>query len=149
MNRILLLKRRHFAYIVLLVIMSVGLIFWAKAAHVQSEPIRIAVEFITHLCAKNYQAALKLIAKNGYTVKTAQELAANSDARYAHCGPIKLIGTFPFQSNGNRLRRWFSGRAVEMEVVTIEFWTNCLFGVTLHHGGRDQWKIFSFGCHAG
>ena len=131
----------------MLVFAGIGLFLWLKAEHVPTVPIQTAQQFIDYLHANNYESAIALTMRHAYVGTTPQELAAIS--RRQLCRVTQMVGTFPFQSNGNRLRRWFSGREVEMPEVHVEFVGECLFRVTLRPVGGDQWKVFSFGSHAG
>lgn len=147
MNKVTPRTRRYAAFAVMLVLAGIGLTFWLKAEHVPTVPIQIAEEFIGYLHANNYESAITLTMKNTYVGKTADDLAIVSHRQL--CKVTRMVGTFPFQSNGNRLRRWFSGRKIEMPEVHIEYEGECLFRVTLRHVGNGQWKVFNFGSHAG
>jgi hypothetical protein len=121
--------------------------FWLKAAHIPSDAVSVAQTFIKHLQAKQFEQAHQLTMKNGYVGKTAEALKDIS----AHelCRVDNVVGHFPFQSNGNRLRRWISGAEIEMPEVQVEFEGNCLLGVTVRRNANKQWRIFKFAGHAG
>jgi hypothetical protein len=147
MNQVTPLTRRRAIFAVLLALAGVGFFLWLKAEHVPAVPIQTAQAFIDYLHANNYESASALTMRNGYTGKTPDELVVAS--RRQLCKLTRRVGTFPFQSNGNRLRRWLSGREVEMPEVQVEFVGDCLFGVTLRHVGGGQWKVYNFASHAG
>jgi hypothetical protein len=129
------------------VIAGIGAVFWLKSEHNPSVPIHIAQEFVDRLQAKEFAKAHQLTIKNVYVGKTPEELEEVS--RRQMCKLTRLVGTFPFQSNGNRLRRWVSGAEIEMPEVHVEFEGNCLLGVTVRHTGNNEWRVFYFASHAG
>jgi hypothetical protein len=64
------------------------------------------------------------------------------------CGAARFASIFPFQSNGNRLRRWINGTDVDMPEVNVEFDGAGLFGVRMRRNLTGVWKVFRFACHA-
>lgn len=142
------LKKSHVILIAIFVLfLGVGAIFWLRAAHVPAEPIRVAQAFIRHLEAKQFEQAHQLTLKNGYVGKTTKALEEISGRELCTVG--NAIDSFPFQSNGNRLRRWAKGVEIEMPEVQVEFEGDCLLGVTVRRTANNEWRVFKFAAHAG
>jgi hypothetical protein len=121
--------------------------WWLRSEHVPSEALHVAQAFVAHLDAKEFAQAYELTAKGGYVGKTPAELEVV--ARRQLCKITRVAGTFPFQSNGNRVRRWASGREIEMPEISVEFVGSCLLGVTVRHSPTEGWRVFKFASHAG
>ena len=131
------------------VLTVIASMLWLKADHVPSAAMRVAQAFVDRLQAGKFAQAHELTVKNNdYVGTTPAEF--ERIARRQFCGAIHLVSTFPFQSNGNRLRRWLAGAEVEMPEVRVEFAEGaCLFGVSVRHQGAGQWQVYSFASHAG
>jgi hypothetical protein len=125
----------------------VQVIWWLKAPYPQTEARLLAQSFLDLLRAGEFEKAHELTLKNGYVGKTPKEL--EEIARKELCPLTELVGTFPFQSNGNRIRRWLSGREVEMPELHVEFAGSGLLGVNVRRTKTSQWKVFRFAGHAG
>ncbi len=64
--------------------------------------------------------------------------------------PIRRLAVSPFQSYGNRLRRWLQGQEVEMPEVHVEFSVGGMpFEVRERYVGKGEWKVSYFQAHAG
>lgn len=121
---------------------------WINSQHTPSEAIQVATEFLQRLEAQQFEQAFELTVKRGYVGSTPDEL--RSIARQQLCNIDRQTYTFPFQSNGNRLRRFFLGREVEMPEVHVEFSGGaCLLGVAVHQTAGNTWRVFRFASHAG
>jgi hypothetical protein len=101
----------------LAVTFTTGAAFWLKAEHTPSAPIALAQAFVNHLHAKRYDQAHQLTLQNGYTGKTSDELRAISARQL--CPITRYVRIFPFQSNGNRLRRLLAGAEIEMPEIQL------------------------------
>ncbi len=121
--------------------------WWLRSEHVPSEALHVAQAFVAHLDAKEFAQAHELTTKGGHVGKTPAEL--EDVARRQLCKITRVAGTFPFQSNGNRIRRWASGREIEMPELSVEFVGSCLLGVTVRHTPNEGWRVFKFASHAG
>jgi hypothetical protein len=131
-----------------LCVLAGGTFFWAKSEHLQEEPRQLAQEFLRLLQANQFVRAHELTTRNGPVGRTAGELRLISKQEL--CATERLAYTFPFQSNGNRLRRWVSGVEIEMPQVHVEFvGAACLFRVTVVHTQDKQWRVSKFSKHAG
>lgn len=126
---------------------AAGGYFWLKAEHRPQEAIEQAQKFVDLLQQNKLAEAFQLTLQNQLVGKTAEEFSANVKRQI--CNLNKQTTTFPFQSNGNRLRKWLRGRTVEPPEITVEFTGSCLFGVTLHYVDGGLWKVYFFQSHAG
>ena len=140
--------RMQIAIISSLILLS-GLVFyfWSKSEYHPNEAINVAQEFLHHLELQELPAAYALTVQNNeYVGKTLTEFSSLSSKE--SCKSVLFKSTFPFQSNGNRLRRWLAGKEVDMLEVSVEFECWYPYRVTLRRvdGG---WKVFYFGAHAG
>lgn len=135
------------AALALLLLSLFGTYHWLKAGYTQIKPRRIAHEFHQLLKSGNFQDAHQLTVKSGFVGRTPAELATIAKR---HClNADHFAYTFPFQSNGNRLRRWILGKEVEMDDVSVEFDGPCLLEIRIHHMDDGAWKISYFASHAG
>ena len=63
---------------------------------------------------------------------------------------VRLLSVRPFQSYGNRWRRWAAGREVEQTVLHLEFTVDGVpFEVRERYAGHGEWKVNYFQSHAG
>jgi hypothetical protein len=124
-------------------------IWWLKSAHTPAAAIQTAQSFLEKMTAGQFEQAFELTAKQGDVGRTPDELQALSQSRQATCLSGRLAYTFPFQSNGNRLRRLLSGREVDMPEVHVEFTGACLLRVTVRKTAANTWRVVYFGSHAG
>ena len=137
---------------ILFSVISCGLLmvmtyFWLKLPNDLAEPSQVATDFLNLLKRGEFDRAHEMTLKNSYVGTTPKELKAVSARQL--CTIVRIARTFPFQTNGNRLRRWVLGLDVEMSEVYIDFEGQCLLGVSLHRNSHGQWKVFNFESHAG
>jgi hypothetical protein len=121
---------------------------WLKRQHHPKEAVDVAQQFVTLLYQDKFESAYALTIKNGYTGKTLTEFQANAKTERCSSEP-KYDYTFPFQSNGNRLRRWINGSQIDMQQINVEFKSNCLLGVRVKKTSDQKWRVYSFALHAG
>ena len=121
--------------------------WWLRSEHVPEEAKGVAQQFLRLLAANQFGEAHELTVEGGAIGRTPAELEAM--ARRELCRVDRVASTFPFQSNGNRLRRRFSGVEVEMPRVEVEFAGACLLGVTVERTQDKQWRVAKFAGHAG
>jgi hypothetical protein len=93
---------------------------WMKAEHRPAEAIAVAQAFVDQL-----------------------------NVRGEGCRVDRLVGIAPFQTNGNRLRRWVSGRGVDEPELQMEFDGACPLRVTLRLSAGQGWQVVKHGTHAG
>lgn len=130
-------------FLPLLVLLAV----WLKSEYTPSGAVQVSEAFIQKLEAKQFEQAFELTVKQGYVGRTPNELRDISGREL--CKIDRRASTFPFQSNGNRLRRLVTGMEVEMPQVQVEFSGACLFGVTVRRTAGNTWRVFRFASHAG
>jgi hypothetical protein len=123
---------------------------WLKQGHEPTEARASAQQFIDLLYQEDFKAAYELTSKSGYVGKTEPEFTAIAERERCPSKPV-FVSTFPFQSNGNRLRRWYTKRTRDMEIINIEFRgtdNTCLLGITIKQENKT-WRVIRFGRHAG
>ncbi len=138
---------RLLAAIVASLLALIGTGVWLQAEYTPVEPIKLAQEFVDLIHTKQFAKAHQLTMKNSFVGTTPEALEEISQRQM--CAVTRMVRAFPFQSNGNRLRRWASGAEVEMPEVNVEFDGGCLLSVRVRRVGAGDWKIFYFATHAG
>lgn len=125
-----------------------GLWWLAHQPHTPSGAIAEAHAFVRDVEQGRFAAAHARTARNAATGTTLEQFQAH--AAHQLCPPAQVGYTLPFQSHGNRLRRWLAGRDVDEPQVTVEFQGSpCLFSITLRQAEPGQWRIVRFASHAG
>ena len=131
----------------LVMILGFVLFFWVKTEYRPTQAIEVAQDFLDKLELKQIPRAYALTVQNNeYVGKTLAEFTRISSHDSCKSGQMKY--TFPFQSNGNRLRSWLAGKDVEMLEISVEFECPYPYKIILCRV-LGQWKIFNFGAHAG
>ncbi|MES2610123.1 MAG: hypothetical protein V4679_07770 [Pseudomonadota bacterium] len=116
--------------------------------HLPTEAIATAQAFVRDVEQRDHAAAFGRTLAGPATGTTPLQLQANAQRQL--CPPARLDYTLPFQSHGNRLRRWAAGRTLDEPQVRVEFvGSPCLFGITLRRTADGQWKVVGFSSHAG
>ena len=146
------MRKFKFVKILLPMVFAIALLasggfYWLGAEHRPQEAIAQAQKFVELVQTNELDEAFQLTLKNDIVGKTDADFATIVKRQF--CRLDKQTTTFPFQSNGNRTRRWLSGRAIEPSEVTVEFTGSCLFGVTLRYVDGGEWKVYFFQSHAG
>ena len=134
-----------FVVTVLIVLIAI----WLKSQHQSSTAISAAKQFIQHLQAKEFNQAFILVKQPSLAGSNLQAFEIIVKNQFGDCTLNNVASVFPFQSNGNRLRRLFTGKPIEMAEITVDFAGSCLFSVTLHHQENGLWQVFKFQSHAG
>jgi hypothetical protein len=140
------MRFRHFVIACLIALAASGA-FLLKAEHKPSDAIAKAEDFVSLLKQEKFNEAYELTLKNELTGTTLTVFETKAKRQF--CAVDKTTTTFPFQSNGNRWRRWYQGRTLDPAEITVEFEGSCLFGVTLHNLSPGNWKVYFFQSHAG
>ena len=129
-----------------LCLLVIGAWTWLKQQHPAREQTQLAEKFVGLLKSHRIAEAYEL------TMKTRMDLPTNEDfavfAPRQICGTFKMVEVFPYQSNGNRLRRLMSGHEVEMPEMNVQYQGDCAFRVTMRRDTEYKWKVFKFGSHA-
>lgn len=129
-------------------VVSAATAWWLHRQHLPAESIATAQAFVRDVEQRDYAAAFGRTLGGPATGTTPAELQANAQRQL--CPPAHVKYTEPFQSHGNRLRRWIAGRTLDGPQVRVEFTGSpCLFGVTLRRTAQGPWRVVGFASHAG
>ena len=119
---------------------------WLKQRYPAHEQVELAETFVELLRSQRVAEAYEL------TMKTRMDLPTNEGfsvfAPRQICGSFRISEVFPFQSRGNRLRRWISRQEVEMPELNIQYMGDCAFRITIRRDAQQALKIYKFGSHA-
>lgn len=147
---------RHWMIALLCVVLGAaggGAWLWLKVEYRNEPAIAVATRFIVLLHDDHLREAYELTLKSdglaGRDLPQFRQLAARQ--RCAR-GTWQVYALSPPQSRGNRLRRWLSGRQVEMPSITVryDFAPNpCPYSIELRRNGQGQWRVFNFQSTAG
>lgn len=147
---------RHWLALVLfmsLVAAAGGAWLWLKAPYRNEPALAVATNFLDLLqddrLAEAYELTLKADGLAGQDLAQFRQISAHQ--RCAR-GTWQVYALSPPQSHGNRLRRWWNGREVEMPAVRVryDFAPNpCPFTVELRRNRQGQWRVFNFQRTAG
>ncbi|MFZ2266822.1 MAG: hypothetical protein WAV95_04510 [Azonexus sp.] len=138
---------RRVAALLSAILLGSAAIAWLQAEHEPSAPIEVAQAFLAHLEARQVARAYELTTQSGPLGSTLGQF--ETLASRLPYGNTRLLGSHPFQTNGNRLRRWAAGREIEMPEVHVEFSGQCLLRVTLRRTLGGQWRVSKLSSHAG
>lgn len=144
-------SRKHLTFIFLLalsVILISAVFYWLKSPYPFNHQRHIATRFINHINQQEFEQAFELTQKNIYTGKTL-ETFKNKALSEIRGSEYKFDYSYPRQTNGNRLRRWFNNSEIEMHDVSLEFKGPSDLRITLQHTANDEWKINYITSHAG
>ena len=135
--------------LVIAVVVAVGLVgvwTWLKRQHSAHEQIQLADNFVSLLRSQRVAEAYELTMKSGMYLPSNEDFA--EFALRQICGSFKRTDIFPFQSNGSWLKKWVSGREVEMPELNIQYMGDCAFRVTIRRDSEYALKVYKFGSHA-
>ena len=147
---------RHWMIALLCVVLGAaggGAWLWLKADYRNEQAIAVATRFIVLLHDDHLREAYELTLKSdglaGRNLPQFRQLAARQ--RCAR-GTWQVYALSPPQSHGNRLRRWLSGRQVEMPSITVRYAfapNPCPYSIELRRNAQGQWRVFNFQSTAG
>jgi hypothetical protein len=142
-------KKQLVLAVVLAAATGAPMLWWLlHQQHLPTEAIATAQAFVRDVEQRDYAAAFGRTLAGPATGTTPLQLQTNAQRQL--CPPARLDYTLPFQSHGNRLRRWAAGRTLDEPQVRVEFvGSPCLFGITLRRAADGQWKVVGFASHAG
>jgi hypothetical protein len=140
-------RRTAFVSAAIFAVTCPGVFFWLKSQHVPAAAIDVAKTFVSLLNDRQFPQAYELTTKEARIGTSASALEAIAAGQA--CKADRVVGTSPFQSNGNRLRRWLSGAAIEVPQIRIEFEGACLLAVTVAHTDDGRWLVSAIASHAG
>src|SRR6187402_112317 len=104
----------------------------------------MAAAAIVGLAAAGF-AWLKAEHRPTEAISVAQSFVDQMNARGEGCRIDRLVGIAPFQTNGNRLRRWVSGRGIDEPELQIEFDGACPLRITLRLSSTQGWQVVRYG----
>lgn len=144
---------RTLTLLVLLGAAAGGAWLWLKAPY-RNEPARaVAIRFLHLLHDDRLPEAYELTLKgDGLAGQDLAQFRQISARQRCARGTWQVYALSPPQSHGNRLRRWWNGREVEMPAVRLryDFAPNpCPFSIELRRNRQGQWRVFNFQRTAG
>jgi hypothetical protein len=117
-------------------------------------PLAISRNFIDLVRAGELDRAYQLTDQRSSVGRT----LATFEARIRGQLPIEPLPTRPaaelignrsgFQSCGNRLRRWVSGRKIDPDIMSFDYVVGVPFEVRLSSDDQGRWRISYFQSHA-
>ncbi|MEO4047695.1 hypothetical protein AAFN46_11475 [Pseudomonas sp. CAU 1711] len=138
--------------VVLIVLLAAGAggYAWLKAPYANAVASGVAREFLALLQDGRLEQAYALTLKgNGLVGRDLAEFRRVAGRQLCTREALSLLRLHPPQSNGNRLRRWLSGREVEMPSITARFEGACLISIELRRDEVGRWRVFNFQSTAG
>lgn len=129
-------------------LLSISGWYWLQQTYTPPAAIQTAEQFLKYMQTENDKAAFELTVKQGYVGTSPQAL---SDISLRHCLVVdsQYAYSFPPQTRGNRLRRWWNGQTLEQTQLNLEFTGTCLLSVRLKYQPNGAWKVYYFASHAG
>jgi hypothetical protein len=135
------------AFSVVAVCAAIAAHAWATRQYSHEQEILTAHRFVELLRDQNYDSAFELTTKSkvwGYDGESFHQFAPRQ-----LCGQFSVTEVFPFQSNGNRIKRWVRNETADMPEVNVQYSGSCFFRVTLRRVANGDWQVLKFGSHAG
>ena len=114
--------------------------------------IRTAERFVELLKAQDLPGAYRLTTQRGGVGGSFEEFQRVVRRQWPGDGSaaVRRLDVGPFQSYGNRLRRWLRGQPVEMPELYVEFSVGGVpFKVSERYEKNGEWKVSYFQTHAG
>ena len=137
---------------VLIVLVACGITgWWLRAQHTHTEAIDTATRFVAAVRAGRHDQAFDLTLKaKGLAGRTLAEFEQRTVRQVMGGAPMVIHETSPFQSNGNRLRRWLTGVEIEMPEITVHMDLGALpVKVALRRDADGHWRVFNCQATAG
>ncbi len=147
--------------LVIIGLISSAILFWfLKQEYRPAIVVRTADQFITFLQNGELEKAYELTLKTAVIGKDLEDFKKNVDRQWRlnaseiERREINYVSTG--QTYGNRLRRWFYGRKVDVDQISVDYTIHAkpgqglmLFEVRFFRTGESIWKISYFQSHAG
>ena len=114
--------------------------------------IKTARSLVDGLRARELERAYRLTTRRGEVGGSLAEFQAIVRQQWPATIPtsVRFETVRPFQSHGNRLRRWLHGREVDPPQLWLEFSVDGVpFTVREVRAGGGEWKVDYFESHAG
>ena len=136
---------------VLASVLGASLYAWVVPA--QPRPaIQTAESFVGFLKGRKLEQAYRLTTQKDEVGRSLTAFQTIVDQQWpgVPTAPVKRLAVGPFQSHGNRWRRWMQGREVELPELRVEFSVGGVpFEVRERNAGHGEWKVSYFQSHAG
>jgi hypothetical protein len=147
-------KAASYGLVAIVIVTTCAAYVLPHSRYVSRVPIDISRNFIALIQAGDLGGAYLLTDQKADVGSTLADFEANIRYQLAidvfpANRPIKLIGTQGgFQSYGNRLRRWVTGRKTDPDQVNVDYFVGLPFEVSLRSNDRGEWRITYFQSHA-
>jgi hypothetical protein len=147
-------KAASYGLLAILIVTTGAAYVLAHSRYVSRAPIDLSRNFIALIEAGDLGGAYLLTDQKADVGSTVADFEANIRYQLAidvfpANRPIELIGTQGgFQSYGNRLRRWVTGRKTDPDQVNVDYFVGLPFEVSLRSNDRGEWRITYFQSHA-
>jgi hypothetical protein len=129
-----------------------------RVQYIPSEAVSLSIAFVDLIRSGDIAKAHELTTKDGgvgrdlaaFTDKVDREWGGHDgDRGPADRGPAEVRDVRPFQSYGNRLRRWISGRSMDAAETSLDLSVGGLpFEVRVVHLRGGGWRVRYFQGHA-
>lgn len=146
---------RKFLWLGSLSVLLASFYFVATMQFVPKGAAQVAESFLTLLSDGNLEQAYDLTSQRGLAGSLVENSLAEFKAKLGtnfsgFKNTAQLQYVFPFQSQGNRLRRWLRGQEIEMPEITFDYTIGQVpYSLRLIYRGKGQWRVLYFGAHAG
>lgn len=139
----------------LLILCGAAAGYWGlHQRYVPREAIAVAERFISLIKAGNFTEAYSLTTQDALSGRSLEQFQTNLRAHIGLALPAqfqtKYLGeTGGFQTYGNRLRRWLTGRKIEQDLIHLEFDAGAPLEIRLVSSPDGKWRVTYFQTHAG
>ena len=139
--------------VVLVAVVALGAGWLLHAVPVRpGQALRTAERFVELLQAQDLSGAYGLTTQRGDVGRSLEEFQSVVRRQWPgdRSAMVRRLAVGPFQSYGNRLRRWLRGQQVEMPELHVEFSVGGVpFEVRERSTKDGEWKVSYFQTHAG
>ncbi len=126
----------------------------ARLPYLPHEPLQISRDFVDRVQAGDLGGAYLMTDRGALVGSTLAAFEANVHRQlgidaFPTRRRVELIGARGgFQSYGNRLRRWITGRKIDPDQVSVDYVVGPPFEVRLRSDDMGRWRITFFQSHA-
>jgi hypothetical protein len=140
-------------FFVAAVSLSVSAFFAVRCTYVPAEASAASAHLLVLLRQEKFQDAYAFIEHNSNTGTSFENFMRKVSRDCPRCGSgFSFVFRYasPNQTYGNRLRRFLSGRRIDMERINLDYLLcgEIPFRVTLSSDRGGKWKIVNFQVHA-
>lgn len=140
-------------FVVVLVAATLGAGWLLRAIPARpGRALQTAEKFVELLKAQDLPGAYQLTTRRGGVGSNLEEFQTVVRQQWpgGTSATIRRLAVGPFQSYGNRLRRWLRSQQVEMPELYVEFSVGGVpFKVSERYTKDGEWKVSYFQTHAG